>query len=428
MIRYKKQILGNGLTVLVAPMENTETVTLLVLVGVGSRHEGKSVQGVSHFLEHLFFKGSKRRPRAGQVHEDLDRIGAQHNAFTSKEWTGFWVKSARGDFDIGLDIVSDILLEPLFKKEEIEKERGVVIQEISMYEDDPKTKVWEILESVLYKDQPIGRPVLGTIQSVGRIGRKEILQHKADNYFAQNIVVTVAGNIDPLGVLKKIQKVFLGVKKGRKKFFRRTRIIQKTPKIEVLEKDSEQTHLALGLRICDKFDKRKYALNLLSVIVAGNTSSRFFKEIRERLGLAYYVYSSPSFYTDCGSLDIGIGVAHNQLLKTLRTIAGILGKMKRDGISLSELRLAKNYLRGEMALNLESSDEIASFLACQEIHYKRIQQPEDILKKIERVDKNDMMKIIKEFFVPSGINMAIIGKQRDFFKKENYVKSLFKRL
>ncbi|PIS13719.1 MAG: hypothetical protein COT67_00400 [Candidatus Tagabacteria bacterium CG09_land_8_20_14_0_10_41_14] len=428
MIKFQKKVLSNGLRVIVAPMENTQAVTLLVLVGVGSRYETKKISGISHFLEHLFFKGTKSRPKSGHVHRDLDKIGAIHNAFTSKETTGFWVKSSAKDFDTSLDIVSDILLESLFKKEEIEKERGVIIQEISMYEDEPMRKVWDVLESLTYGDHPIGWSIVGEKETVSSIRRSDIIAYKNKNYLSQNMVVVVAGAVDSFVAFEKIGNVFKKIKKGKNKRALKARISQKNPRVKIINKPSDQTHLAMAVRGYDMYDKKRHALNLLAVILGGNASSKLFDEIREKLGLAYYVFANSDQSTDCGYLGIGIGVSHDNSERAVKKTFEILRALKKEVLSQNELKFAKSFLRGQMALKMETTDEVAAFCASRELFYKKIEQPEDMLKKIEKVTGSDILKITRELFVPSRINISAIGFEEKVPSKESFYKKLFSRL
>lgn len=428
MIKFEKKVLKNGLRVVLAPMENTEAVTLLVLVGVGSNHEAKKINGVSHFLEHLFFKGTKSRPRLGQIHKDLDKIGADHNAFTSKEITGFWVKTSSKDFGVGLDIVSNILLEPLFKKEEIEKERGVILQELNMYEDIPQQKVWDELYEVAYGDQPNGRPIGGIIESVNNISRLDILKHKNSNYFAENIVVVAAGGFNKEKVFGQIAKSFQKTKKGEKRKGIKTKNTQKSPRVRLIEKSTEQSHVAVGLKAYDMFNKKRHVLSVLSTILGGNSSSRLFTEIREKLGLAYYVGSTLGLQSDSGILALKVGLSPENLEKSIKKIFSILEDFKNRGVSKKELNDAKSFIRGQTALNFETSDAVADFYGAQELFYKKIEQPEDYLKKIEKVSQNDILKVACDIFVPTKINMAIIGTHGDTKKKEDFYKKLFSKL
>ena len=421
MVHFEKKVLDNGLRVIVAPMVNSEAATLLVLANIGSRFETKNISGISHFLEHLFFKGTKSRPKPGQALKDLDKIGATHNAFTSKETTGFWVKSSAKDFDVGLDIVSDILLEPLFKPEEIEKEKGVILQEINMYEDEPRRKVWDILENVLFGDQPIGWDVIGTKESVSKIKRDDIVRYKEANYFSKNMLIVAAGNLEVKETFSKIAKYFGKVKKGKNKPCQKVKIFQNSPRLKITEKKTDQTHLALAVMAYDMFDEKRYILNLLSVILGGNSSSRLFREIREKLGLAYGIYAFPDYATDCGYLGIGAGISHSELERVVKKIIEILKSIKEKGVSKEELKSAKNFIRGQTALKLETSDDIATFCASQELFYNKVLQPEEILKKIEKVSQSDIIKTSREVFRSDKINSAVIsqykeGKEREFRK------------
>ena len=425
MINFEKKVLDNGLRVIMAPMSNTEAVTLLVLVGVGSRYETKEINGVSHFLEHMFFKGTKSRPESGQVNKDLDKIGADYNAFTTKEATGFWVKTSAKDFDAGLDIVSDILLEPLFKKEEMEKEKGVISQEIDMYEDNPKRKVQTVLESVIFGDQPVGWDIAGDKKSVASIKREDIINYEAENYLSGNMIVVVAGNFVKKDIFKKISSAFDPIKKGNRKKFAKAETFQKEARVKIINKKTDQTHLALAIRAYDMYDDKRYALGLLSILLGGNTSSRLFMDIREKLGLAYYVYSWADQLMDCGYLGVVAGVTHSNLETVLEKIISICSKIKNGDITQNDMDFAKSYLRGQTALRFEASDEIAHFVAGQELFYNEIKQPADILKMIEAVKREDVLSVAEELFKPKNFSLSIIGKHKDVEKiKEFYKKRL----
>lgn len=423
MINFEKKVLDNGLRVILAPMNNTEAVTLLVLVGVGSRYETKKINGVSHFLEHMFFKGTKSRPEPGQVNSELNKIGSDHNAFTTKEATGFWVKTSVKDFDVALDIVSDILLEPLFKEEEVEKERNVIFQEIDMRKDNLRLEAQEILESLFFGDQPVGWDIAGSKKSVASIKREDIIGYEAKNYLSENMAVAVAGNFDKEKVFAKISRAFGSIKKGRNKGFIKAKIFQKETQVRIINKETDQTHLALAVRAYDMYDEKRYALDLLSILLGGNSSSRLFSEIREKLGLAYYVYSWSDQLRDCGYLGMAAGVLHEKLGAAVENIVSICSKIKKGDISQNDLDSAKSYLRGQTALRFEASDEIAHFVSGQELFYNEVKQPADILEKIEAVEKEEILKIAQELFQPEKFNLAVVGrhdkgeKTNKFYKK-----------
>lgn len=428
MIVFQKKVLKNGLRVILAPMENTEAVTFLVVVGVGSRYEPKEVSGISHFLEHLFFKGTKNRPRPGQINRELDKMGAAHNAFTNKEATSFWVKSAGKDFDKSLDIVSDILLNPLFKKEEIEKERGVILQEIAMYEDLPQRKVWWNLEHLFFGEHPLGWDISGSKETVSGISHGDIVSCRRGNYLAGNMVIAVAGKIDAAKAFGKIEKKFAKVGPGKNKKAKKACFVQTAPRVDFLNKPSDQTHLALGIKSCGWHDEEKYVLNVLSVIFGGNSSSRLFMEIREKMGLCYYVFSGENFFSDIGYLGIGAGVAQDRVKTSLEKIVGLIRLLKTKKVSQNELKCAKSFIRGRTALELEATDDIAELCAFDELFYRRVIQPEEMLEKIEKVNQNDILRVSREIFRPSRINMAVIGPAEDFEKEERFYKNLFKKI
>jgi len=407
-----------------APMDNTEAVTLLVLVGVGSRYETKRINGVSHFLEHMFFKGTKSRPEPGQVVRELDKIGADHNAFTTKEATGFWVKTSAKDFDVALDVVSDILLEPLFKEEEVEKERNVIFQEIDMRNDNTRLKTQENLENIVFGDQPVGWDIAGSKKTVASIKREDIINYEAENYLSGNMTVVAAGNFDQEKVFAKISRAFGPIKKGKNKNFIKAKIFQKETQVKIFSKETDQTHMTLAVRAYDMYDEKRYALDLLSILLGGNSSSRLYSEIREKLGLAYYVYSWSDQLRDCGYLGMAAGVPHDKLGAVVENIVSICSKIKKGDVSSSDLDSAKSYLRGQTALRFEASDEIAHFVAGQELFYNEIKQPSDILKKIETVGKGDILKIAEELFQPRKLSLSVIGRHDEGEK----INKLYKKI
>ena len=394
------------------------------LFGTGSKYETKKINGVSHFLEHLFFKGTKSRPRPGQIWRELDRIGAQKNAFTSKEYTGYYVKASAKHFDIGLDIVSDILIEPIFKKSEIEKERGVVLQEIAMDEDNPQRQAYQLIEELMYGDQPAGWDIAGTPETVKGITRDEIIKYKNSHYITANAVIVVAGHIDPETAFGKTEKAFLKMPRGTKLHKAKVLERQKKPAVKFKKKDVDQTHLRLALRAYDIFDERRYALQVLATILGGNMSSYLWREIREKGGLAYYVGASADEATDTGYLLATAGVSHANFLKTVKKIVEILKYIKSNGVSQRELDFAKEFIRGSMALAFETTDEVATFLASQELFYGRIMTPLDILAKIEKVGRRDIIDVVKDVFRREKINLAAITTEENSADFEKILNTL----
>lgn len=423
-MHYEKRTFKNGLRCIVAPMPDTEAVTLWVLFGTGSKYETKKLNGISHFLEHLFFKGTRKRPRPGQIWEELDRTGSQKNAFTSKEYTGYYVKSASKFFDVSLDVVSDILLNPLFKKAEIEKERGVILQEISMYEDDPRRQSYEILEELLYGDCPAGWDTAGYPSTVKNITRDDILRYKNSHYLTSNAVVVVAGNILKDKVFAQVEKAFAGMQDGKK--VEKSKVAEKQLRPQVLfkKKDADQTHVRIASRTFPMYDDRRFALMILQTILGGNSSSRLWTEIREKAGLSYYVNAGAEHYTDTGYLVTSAGVPHEALPKTVKSVVKILKDIKTKGVTEKEIKFAKEFIHGSMPLAFESTDEVATYLASQELFYKKIMLPEEILVRIDKVKRSDISKIAREIFIPQKINLAAIGPHDNTKEYEKILNTL----
>jgi len=419
-MNFEKIRLSNGLRLILIPNRHTRAVTVLVLFGVGSRYETKENNGISHFLEHLVFKGTKKRPSALELVEVLDKIGGIYNAYTAKEYTGYFAKVDSQHLKIAVDWLSDLVLQPLLREEDIERERKVIIQEIKMYLDTPMKYVGDLWERLLYKDSSLGRLVLGEEAVVRKMTRRDLVNYYQTHYSSLNSVVVVSGNFHPLRARELIKEYFCKFRKKRKKAPQKVRERQRQPQLLVYYKKTDQTHICLGVRGYDIFHKDKYALELLSVILGGNMSSRLFVEIREKRGLAYYVNTSTNFYTDSGYLVTQCGVAHDNLGKTVEVILENYRKIKREGVSSQELQKAKDYLKGVVSLSLETSDAQASFLGHQEILTNKIEDLETKFKKIDRVRPEDIQKVASDIFRPEKLNLALIGP----FKNKKKIEKL----
>ncbi len=416
---FKKNILENGTRVITIPMKNTETVTFLVLVGTGSKYETKEMNGVSHFLEHMFFKGTKKRPSTLKIAETLDRIGGEYNAFTSKEVTGYWTKIASQHQDIALEWVSDIFLNSKLEEKEIEREKGVILEEINMYLDTPTAYIGDLWEKVLYQDQPAGWRVLGEKESILKLDREKITDYLKNHYSSLNTIICVAGNINPRVTGEKIKKYFKNINKTPFRQKIKVKEAQKEPKSLVHFKETDQTHLCLGVRTYHLFHPQRYAVGLLSTILGGNMSSRLFISIRERRGLAYYIRTGAENTTDAGYLVTSAGVDHKNIEEVIKLILKEYQHFKNKLIAKGELQKAKDYWKGTMLLSLESSDSQAFFYAEQEVLKQKILTTEDIFKKIDQVTINDIKKVAEDIFKPEKLNLALIGpfKEKKRFQK-----------
>lgn len=414
---FKKTTLQNKLRVITVPMKNANSVTVLILVGTGSKYEKKDINGMSHFLEHMFFKGTKKRPTTLNISETLDKIGGQYNAFTSKEVTGFWAKVDKKHEDVALDWISDMFLNSKFESEEIEREKGVVIEELNMYLDTPTAYVSELFEDLLYGDQPAGWRIVGEKENILAFNREKLIDYYTTHYAPENTVVCVAGDIQTKNIEEKMNKYFGKVKAVSPLSKAATKEIQGKPGILLHNKKTDQTHFCLGVRTYNMFDPRKYTLALMAIILGGNMSSRLFISVRERNGLAYYIHTSVDTTTDTGYLVTQAGIKNDSLEKAIGLVLDEYRDFKNKKITPQELKKAKDYLKGSTYLSLDSTDAQASFYATQAVMEHDILTPEEKLKMIDKVSVNDIKKVAEDIFAPEKLNLAVIGPFEEKNKK-----------
>ena len=416
-MKFEKHVLKNGLRVLLAPMENTETATVLFLVGAGSKYETKKINGASHFLEHLAFKGTKKRPNPKDITAEIDAVGGQINAFTGEEYTGYYVKVNYQNLVLALDVVSDISLNSLLPEKEIERERGVILEEINMYEDLPMHKVSDIWIKVMFGDQPAGRTILGEKDVIKNISRKEIFDYRNAYYKAENSLVVMSGNFSQLkNVLAELEKLFGKMGDGRAKNKMAVKNRQQKPEFLLGFKETDQTHLLVGFRgvsLKQEAIKDRFVLSVIGGLLGGYMSSRLFQEIREKRGWAYYIHSFVDFDTDCGSIGAQAGVVNDKTGEAIKVILNEFKKIKNGQFSKKEVESAKSNLVGGLALSLEGSSAIASFLGKQELLEEKILTPEQMFDKIKAVSANDIKRVAKKYFVNKGLNLALIGPHQD---------------
>lgn len=419
MTKFTKTILDNGLTVLTIPQKEALDATALILVRTGSKYETKDINGISHFLEHMCFKGTKKRPTAFDISSELDRLGAENNAFTAEEYTGYYARVEKGNFNPALEIVSDLFLNPVFQNEEIEKEKGPVIEEINMREDNPQQRIADIFPGLLYGDQPAGWTIAGKRETIASLSRYQVINYRQAHYVAKSTIVVISGGIDEEKTISDIKNYFSGVAQGEKTEKLPVREAQDNPRLLLVPKDSAQTHLILGLRAFGRADPRKYQLQILSAILGGGMSSRLFQRVREKMGAAYYIYASPDTYTDHGYLGIYCGVNHDKLKSVITAILEECQKFNRNMITDEELARAKNQARSSVVLGLTHSMSWALFYGMQEVLDKKIETPEEILEQVNRVTKEEVLQIAGDLFQNVKLNLALIGpdKNEEEFRK-----------
>ncbi len=419
---YDKKTLNNGLRVITVSVPTSLSTTVLVLVEAGSKYETKEINGLSHFLEHMCFKGTLKRPTAFHIAAQLDSLGAEYNAFTGREYTGYFAKAENRHLETALDVVSDLYLNPVFRPEEIEKERGVIIEEINMYEDLPMRKVEELFISLLYGDQPAGWDIAGTKEVIRKLNQEEFVNYRNRHYLAQSTVVVVAGNLAKDSLAQKIEDCFSGIKVGPKDGKVKILESQTGPQLLLRTKKSDQTHIILGARAYDTFNPKKYALQVLADILGGGMSSRLFQSVREKLGVVYYLNAKPDIYTDHGYLGVSAGIDHHKIESVIGAILDEFRRLKAEMVSDEELQRAKDHLTGGFVLGLEGTDALASFYGGQEILEKEMLTPEEVAQKIQVVSASEIQDAANEIFTNDKLNLAIISPLEDKAQLENILK------
>lgn len=418
-MKFQKKVLPNGLKIIVAPMTDNPTVTVLVLVSAGSDYEVKEKNGISHFLEHLCFKGTTTRPNASDISIELDALGCQSNAFTGNEYTGYYAKGKSTDFEHLLDIVSDLYLNPLLKGEEIEKEKGVIVDEINMYEDLPMRKVHDVWAELLYGDTPAGRPILGPRDTIRGLGREDILAYRTAHYVARATTVIVAGNVAPKNAFKSIAKQFKGIHTGKKSNKEKTKEVQNSPNVATLYKETDQTHLILGVRSFSVKDRRNFVMAVLSSILGSGMSSRLFRKIRDEMGVGYYVRAENSLFTDHGYLSVSTGVANDRTEEVVRAVLAEFVLLKNALVDETELNKVKEHLVGLMYLGLESSDSVAEFCGVQELLRNEIKTPKEKERLIRAVTAVEVRAMARKIFTDKNLNLALVGPFKDSTQFKN---------
>lgn len=409
-MKHRVHTLKNGLRIVLVPMPSNETATVMVMTGTGSRYENERENGLAHFLEHMFFKGTKNRPNAKAISEELDAVGSVYNAFTAKDRTAYYAKVSARYVDTALDVISDIFLNSKLPEKEITKERGAIIQEIDMYEDMPMRTVDNVFDEMLFgKEHPLGRTILGPKENIRAFSRKDFTAYLKRNYTPLNTVVCVAGSFNEKKVLAKISKEYGRLTHGNPPNYLPIASDKSGPSVSIKEKKTDQTHFILGVPAYPYLHKDERATDVLSTILGGGMSSRLFLEVREKRGLAYSVHSWVDKYPDTGYVAVQAGVEHAKLEKTIETILAEFKKIKNQKVSATELKKAKEYMKGTMTLAMETSDAIATHAATSLVTLNRIRLLEETIDEIEKVTAADIQRVARDILKTDKLNLAIIG-------------------
>ncbi|MFC1649837.1 M16 family metallopeptidase [Patescibacteria group bacterium] len=410
-MRHKLSHLPNKLPFLTVPIPNTDSVTLTIWANVGSRNETGKVAGISHFLEHMVFKGTTKRPTPKIIAEEIDSFGGEFNAGTSKEWTNFYIKAPVKRLETAFDVLSDMVLDPLIDKEALGREKGVIVEEIGMYEDTPSAHIGDLFERLIFAKSVLGRDIIGTRETVRGVKRGDFTKYRNKHYFAKNFLVTVSGGVGQKKVNGLVQKYFSGLKSGTKRKDPKLKIVQTKPQLSVTYKKSEQAHLILGFLGTPRGHKDRFIESVLTTILGQGMSSRLFTEVREKRGLAYAVRSSATGYQDTGYVDTYAGVDPKRATEAVKVILdqhmGLAnGEYK---ITDKELKKAKEYIKGHLALGLENTKAINSFFGVQQLKRGKIDTPDFIYKSIDKVSISQVLQVAKKLYTKENLNLAVIG-------------------
>jgi predicted Zn-dependent peptidase len=409
---FKKTILKNGLRIITSKMPGMKSVASIILIGAGSRYENKNNNGISHFLEHMFFKGTKKRPTAKQISETIEKIGGQFNAFTSIDHMSFWTKVPKKHFKLGIEFLSDLVLNSLIESKEIEKEKGVILEEINMYLDNPQSYVSILIHQLMWKNQTLGFDPLGKKEIIKKITQKDFVKYIQNLCQPSNMVVSVAGDIEHRQIVEEVEKIFNKIKNNPTKKIIKTKDCQSKPQILLYKKDTDQAHLCLSLKSNEFFynNSQKTVYQILNTILGGTMSSRLFTEIREKKGLAYYIYSSLDYFNETGALIVSAGLNINKINLAIKIILKEFNKLKNIKLSKVELNKIKEYLKGNMILETDDTNFICNWYGIKELFSpQKIQTLEEKIAEIEMVTINDIQKAAKKIFKTSKLNLAIIG-------------------
>jgi len=402
-----KTILDNGLRIVSEQIPHAHSVSIGIWVTSGSRHESSDMNGIAHFIEHLMFKGTDRRS-ALDIAREIDAVGGVLNAFTGREYVCYYAKVLSTHLPKAIDLLADIFLNSVFNVDEIEKERKVILQEIDMLEDTPDDFIHDLFYQNFWKGHPLGRPIIGTEESVASLTRDYLLSHRHESYSAENIIVAAAGNLDHDQLLQLVGDAFSAVPQRKQAALAPLPVHDRG--LYHHEKELEQVHLCLGTCALPQNHGRRFEAYILNAVLGGSMSSRLFQEVREKQGLAYSIYSYLASHSDSGSLAVYAGTSQEKVPEVVEIILKEMRRLKHEPLTASELASAKDQLKGNILLSLESSDNRMSKLAKNEVYFGTYQPLEEIMKGFDRVTCESVLEMSRYLFVDDSLTLVLLGK------------------
>ncbi|HZQ66168.1 MAG TPA: pitrilysin family protein [Gaiellaceae bacterium] len=412
MPAFERQTLPNGLRLLTAPMPQAQSVSCFLMLAAGSRYETKETNGIAHFAEHMFFKGTERRPTARDIAGEVDAIGGEFNAFTSKEYTGYYVKCAAEHRDVALDVIVDMIRNSKLDPDEIDREKGVIVEEMNMYFDTPRDFIDGVYEELVYGDHPLGWEIIGRKETIREATRETFLDYLGRWYKPSRMVVGIGGRLGDR-LVDRVEELLGDLEDGPTGSPLPAQASVDGSRVKVHTKQSDQAHICLGVRSRPIADPDRYVLLTLSTVLGGGMSSRLFTEVRERRGLAYYVFATNHSYTDAGSLYAQAGVDIDRIDEAVGTVAAELRKIAAESVPDDELQKAKNFAKGRFVLQIESPHGLIMFGLRREVLEGQAPEPEEVLAGIEAVTAEDVQRVAQELIDDRALRLAVIGPFED---------------
>ncbi len=407
MKMFKKTKLDNGITILSETIPSLRSVSVGVWLKKGARHEPEELNGIYHFIEHMLFKGTKNRT-SKQIAFEMDAIGGQFDALTAKEYTAFYFRVLDEHLPKAVDLISDIVLNPTFIKEHLEKERTVIAEEIKMIEDSPEDLVHKLFVKDYYKNHPLGRSISGTMESLGRMDEKILARCFRESYIPENMIIAIAGRVDHGNAVDMFSEHFLKLK--GKKSVQKLEAPVETPDINIVSKNGlEQAQLVLGCKCYHQNHPKRFALYIMNTLLGGTTSSRLFQRVREERGLAYSVYSYSNPHSDSGYQAVYAGLSHGKIREALKLILSEYADLRKGNVSDDEFENAKNNLKGSLMLSFESSVQRMTRLALQEYYFGKYESLDNVVSNIDAVTKDEVIETAREIFTPEALSLVVLG-------------------
>jgi predicted Zn-dependent peptidase len=408
MAIFEKTTLGNGIRVVTAPMPQGGSVSCFIMLAAGARYETPGSKGIAHFAEHMFFKGTEQRPTARTIATEIDAIGGEFNAFTGKELTGYYVKCGSETRDVAFDVLGDMLLNSRFEPDEIEKEKGVILEEMNVYLDTPQRYVGNVYDRLLFADQPLGWDILGTKETIEGATRETFTSYLDTWYRPERMVVGVGGRIGD-GLEERLEELLGSVEQRQTGMAAPVELPPDSSPVALHTKASEQAHLILGVRGYPIGHENRYALQLLAVVLGGGMSSRLFTEVREKRGLGYYVHAGNSAYTDTGTFYSSAGVDVDRVDEAITTILGEMRKIAAEPVPSDELEKARGYAKGRFVLRLESPQGTIQYGLRREVLEGEIEEPDELLRHLDAVTAEDVQRVARDLFEDKRLYLALVG-------------------